>query len=315
MPMRRNYRNKRRVPRNKKRVNRKVGKAVRSFPRQLQNASYLPKSRLLKFTDFRSYVVTDDGFNGSGALPPVFEIGANNPRKFQHGTQGTWDSASLTNKGQAVPGISKWVTNAIPTPSSTAPYLNASALSARVDITCTPMPTVPSAGNEADTYQDVIKLCVQNNTRNGMFTGENITNNFNSEVVSQTPYVRSANMYYNHNGTPRGATISLNYSFKKSNAGRALMNYANMFHADSDPVEKDFINIALLPTHSQKYGLSALGGVRLPNHRVEIKISYIVLLSEPNGKVGLEDINEGINLSSVATQSDVSLIMRKSQSS
>lgn len=287
------------VARNKKRVNRKAAKKVRSRPVQIQNASFLPKSRLIKFTDYRSYIVTDDGFNGTGALPPVLEIGSNNPRKFIHGTQGTWDDASLGAKTQAVPGISAWVTNSVPTPTATAPYLNGSALSARVTITATPLPT--AATEQEDAWQDVIKLCVQNNTRNGMFFGKNITNNFNSEVVSQTPYVRTANMYYNSNGTPRGATISLNYSFKKQNAGRALLNSANFFAADADPLEKDYINVALMPTHSQKYGLATLGGIRLPNHRVEVKISYIVLLSEPNGKVGLDDLNQGINIATIPT--------------
>lgn len=299
---------KKKVPRNKKRVNKLVKKGIRSYPRQIQNAAYLPKSRLVKFTDFRSYVVTDDAFNTHGALPPVLEIGANNPRKFIHSTQGTWDAASLTSKGTAVPGISTWVTDSSPTSTATAPYMNASALSARVTITACPLPSVSSEGAEHDSYQDVIKLCVQNNTRNGMFANRNITDSFNSEIVSQTPYVRTANMYYNANGTPRGATCSINYSFKKQNAGRPMLNSANFFAADTDPAEKDFINVALLPTHSMKYGLTTLGGVRLPNIRVEVKISYIVLLSEPNGHVGLSDLNAGNNLSNIATQTDVTMV-------
>lgn len=289
------------IKQNKKRVNRKAKKQVRSYPRQIQNAAYLPKSRLVKFTDFRSYVVTDEGFNTTGAVPPCLEIAANNPRKFIHSTQGTWDAASLTSKGNGVPGITTWVTNKAPTSSDTAPYINASCLSARVVITATPIPTQPTEDNEADTFQDVIKLCVQNNTRNGMFHNRNITDGFNSEIVSQTPYVRTANLYYNHNGTPRGATVSLNYSFKKQNQGRPLLTSSNFFHADTDPSEKDFINIALLPTHSQKYGLHTLGGVRLPNIRVEIKISYIVLLSEPNGHISLAELNNGMNLGTIAT--------------
>ncbi|AXQ65557.1 MAG: hypothetical protein [Circular genetic element sp.] len=300
------YKRKRKPAFNKKRVNRKVGRKVKSHPTQIQNASYLPKSRLIKFTDFRSYIVTDDGFNAGGALPPVLEIGANNPRKFVHGSQGTWDDASLGAKTQAVPGIAAWVTNSVPTPTATAPYLNASALSARVTITAVPIPTASTTPGEVDYHQDVIKLCVQNNTRNGMFFGKNITNAFNSEIISQTPYVRTANMYYNANGTPRGATISINYSFKKQNAGRPMLNSANFFASDADPLEKDYINVALLPTHSQKYGLTALGGVRLPNVRLEVKISYIVLLSEPNGKVGIATaLNAGNNLVDMPTAANL----------
>ena len=301
--MAKNYKLKKK-PGNKRWFNKKAKKAVNSHPRQIQNAAYQPKNRLIKFTDFRSYVVVDEGFNGSGAVPPVLEIAANNPRKFIHSTQGTWDAASLANKTQAVPGIQNWVTDLLTTPSSTAPYLNASCLSARVVVTATPIPTQPTEGSEVDTHQDVIKLCIQNNTRNGEFHNKNITNQFNSEVVSQTPYVRTANLYYNANGTPRGATIALNYSFKKQNAGRPLLNSANFFHADTDPSEKDFINIALMPTHSQKYGLAIVGGVRLPNIRVEVKISYICLLSEPNCRI-THDTNKGENLGEVATAADL----------
>lgn len=284
---------------NKKRINKQARKSVWSHPRQIQNAAYLPKNRLVKFTDFRSFVVVDEGFNGSGAIPPLLEIASNNPRKFIHSTQGTWDACSMTNKTVAVPGIQNWVTNLLTTPSSTAPYLNASCLSARVIVTACPVPTVSENGDEADAYQYVIKLCVQNNTRNGMFHNRNITDAFNSEVISQTPYTRTANLYYNAHGTPRGATVALNYSFKKQNAGRPILNSANFFHADTDPSEKDFINIALMPTHSQKYGMTALGGTRLPNIRVEVKVSYIVLLSEPNAQI-THDTNRGDNLGEVA---------------
>lgn len=296
---------KKNVRQNKKRINKKVKKAVRSYPRQIQNASYLPKSRLVKFTDFRSFVVQDEGFNTSGALPPVLEIASNNPRKFIHGKQGTWDANSLTAKGNAVPGIANFITNLVPGTDDKAPYLNGSCLSCRVVVTATPIPTVPAVGSEQDTYQDVIKMCVQNNTRNGMMSNKNISNTFNSEIVSQTPYVRTANLYYNHNGTPRGATVSINYSFKKQNAGRPMLNAQNFFHADTDPSEKDFINIAFLPTHSQRYGLATLGGERLPNMRVEVKVSYIVLLSEPNGHVSTSAVNDGLNMANIPTVADL----------
>lgn len=294
------------VPRNKKRVNKRAKKRVRSYPRQIQNAAYLPKSRLVKFTDFRSYVVTDDGFNASGALPPVLEVASNNPRRFIHSTQGTWDAASLSAKGVAVPGIANWVTDQIPSSSAIAPYLNASALSMKLVVTAVPIPTTAPDGAQADEFQDVSKLCVQNNTRNGMFANRNITNAFNSEVVSQTPYVKTANMYYNAHGTPRGATITQHYSFKKANAGRPLLNSANFFNADTDPLERDYTNISILPCHSQKYSLSSLGGTRMANHRVTISVSYIVLLSEPNGHVSTNDSNTGINLANVPTVRDLS---------
>lgn len=295
---------------NKKRKNRISYRKVKSRPLQIQNAAFVMKSRLLKFCDFRSYIVIDDGWDAGGALPPVLEIASNNPRKFIHSTQGTWDASSITAKGNGVPGITTWVTPLVPSSVDVAPYMNASVLSCRLTVTAVPVPTQPDEEAESDTFQDVIKLCVQNNTRNGMFHNRNINNTFNSEVVSQTPDVRTCNLYYNQGGTARGGTISLNYSFKRQNAGRPALTPSNFFHSDTDPSEKDFINIALMPTHSQKYGLYTLGGVRNPNIRVEVKISYIVLLSEPNTHISLAALNAGNNLPAIPGAPSIAFVRK-----
>ena len=286
---------------NKKRVNKKAKRNVKSYPKQIQNASFLPKSRLIKFTDFRSYVVTDEGFNATGALPPQFQICANNPGQFAHNHQGTWDATSLTSKGASVHGVTTWIAPTPATSSDTAPYLKANCLSCKVTVTATPLPTYSAEGEEHDAYQDVIKLCVQPNTRLNAWKDRNIDNQFNSEVLSQTPYVRTANMYYNANGTPRGATITQHYSYKKFNMGRPARDENNFFGPNHVPLSQEWINVGLMPVHSQKYSLSALGGTRLPNCRVEIKVSYICLLSEPNTHTGTHMVNQGNDLVSIPT--------------
>ncbi|HHZ97333.1 MAG TPA: hypothetical protein EYN67_17705 [Flavobacteriales bacterium] len=296
-----------RKPKSKQaRQQRKFRGKVSSSPRQIQNATYMPKSRLVRFSGFRSFIVRDEGFNTTGALPPVLEIGANNPRKFIHTTQGTWDSNSLGAKGVAVAGLSQWLTNKVPSASATASYLNGQALSCRVDITAVPL---PMAGTE-DTYQDTIKMCVQNNTRGGNMINHTITQGFNSEIISQTVGMRTAMMYTNPGGTPRGASITLKYSFKQQNAG-ITSQHGNFFYLDTDPLEKDMINLAFLPGDSTKYGLSTLGGIRLPDMRVEVKISYIVLLSEPNTAIDASELNSGVDLPIIPTGLSVSDLIKQ----
>lgn len=274
-----------------KRKQRSNRKTVSSYPRQIQNATYMPKNRMIRFSGYRSFVVRDEGFNATGALVPLLEIGANNPNKFIHSTQGTWDSNSMGGKGVAVAGLSQWVSPQTPGATNTSSYLNAQALSCKVTVTAVPM---PMAGDE-DQHQDVIKMCVQNNTRGGNMANKNIDPAFNSEIASQTVGMKTANLYKNPGGTPRGATLSCYYSYKKQNAGLASQAH-NYFWDGHDPAEKDFINIAFLPGDSSKYGLTTLGGTRLPDIRVEVKISYIVLLSEPNTAIQNSELNSGLDL-------------------
>ena len=269
-------------------------KMVSSFPRQIQNATYMPKNRLIRFSGYRSFIVKDSAFNGTGALPPVLEVGANNPRKFIHSTQGTWNSNSLGGKGVAVAGLAQWISDKVPGATTTSSYLNGQALSCRLTVTAVPL---PMSGDE-DEHQDTIKMCVQNNTRGGNMNNKNISIGFNSEVASQTVGMKTANLYVNPNGAPRGATISCNYSYKKQNAGLASQAH-NYFWTDTDPAEKDFLNVAFLPGDSNGYGLTSAGFTRLPDIRVEVKISYIVLLSEPNTAIQNSELNAGLDLSKV----------------
>jgi len=220
----------------------------------------------------------------------AMDLGANNPRKFIHAKQGSWGETNLGAKGVAVPGLTKWISNQVPTSSSTADYLNGSVLGCKVTVTACPMPT---AGGEDD-YQDITTMHVQKNTRGGNWQGKSISQTFNGELVSETPLVKSATLYTNKGGTPRGASITTFYSFKKmnNNPGRAANN---VFWADTDPSEKDFINICFLPGDSTTYGWAS-PYIRCPPIRVTINISYIVNVFEPNTALGM-GINDGNDLS------------------
>lgn len=275
---------------NQKKNYRRMRKQVRSFPRQIQNAQYIPKNRLVKFTDFRSFIVKDTGGTTS-SHPPVLQMGLNDPRKFIESTQGTWSSNNLGAKGAAVPAIAKWVANKIPGTTSTADYLTASCLGSRLDITVTPI-----AQAEADqaSYQQICKVVLANQTRLGHLKGRAVDTAFNSEMVSQMPNVRTANIYLNNGGTPRGCSLTLKYSFKKNNANPGKES-ENLFYADTSPLEKDIAALVLMPGDSNDYGI---GGTKVPPCRVEVRVSYIVLLSEINTHIG-QGINDGINMADV----------------
>lgn len=288
---RRTYR-KPRQARNGRKTRARASRQVASIPRQIQSATYVPKNRLVRFSDFRSYVVLDDAINTTGALFPLLQMGLNDPTKFIESTQGNWKKNSLTAKGSAVPAITKWVTNAVPGTTSTAEYLTASCLGCRLDISVVP---IPVNNDEYDSYQPVAKVALCNQTRAGFLKNKNIDLQINSERVSEMPQVRTGNVYLNHGGTPRGTTLTLKYSFKKNNATPGKQA-ENIFYANQSPAEKDFAALAILPADSNAYGIL---GNRCPPCRVEVKVSYIVLLSEVNTHVG-QGINDGNDLSHIA---------------
>lgn len=285
---RRTYR-KPRQARNGRKTRARASRQVASVPRQIQNATYVPKNRLVKFSDFRTYVVIDNAFNGTGALPPLIQMGLNDPTKFTESFQGQWKANSLGAKGLAVPGLTKWLSNKIPGTSSAAEYLTGSCLGCRLDISVVP---IPVNADEYDGYQPTIKVALANQTRAGFLKNKNIDLTINSERVSEMPMVRTGNCYLNNGGTPRGTTLTLKYSFKKNNATPGKQA-ENLFYADTSPLEKDIAALIILPGDSNAYGLL---GNRCPPCRVEIKVSYIVLLSEVNTHVG-QGINDGNDLS------------------
>lgn len=281
---------------------------VSSFPKQIQSANYIPKNRLIKFSDFRSFVLTDNSNIQVGqayhAVVPNLQLGANNPTQAYIGSggvvgsTGSWysQSADPTNgvisKGNAVPNLNTWLT--AQDGSGDGMYRTGQVLGARLTISAVPLSTNVSA-----TTQDVTKLCVQVATLGDQYKDKRVTSDFNSEKVSQLSGMKTANIYSNLGGTPRGATISMNYSYKKMNATLGRMAN-NTFQNDASPGEKDYFNISLLPCENAVYGAGAsssdAGSGRIPKMRVSVKISYICLLSEPNNtSIGLGN-NIGTNL-------------------
>lgn len=283
-------------------------KKVKSHPQQIQAATYIPKSRLLRFTDFRSFNVVDDaigapGSGHAGANFPNMEFSANAPNAFISNKTGTWSNVSLNKKGGAVPGIPAWVTRANGVGS--APYREAQCLSSMITVTAVPVHQSTSAA-ETVLEQDVIKMILHKSTSPNTFHNKIIDDDMNAETATQQMGVRSANLYLNQNGNPRGATLKGFYSYKKMNnaLGSGSKNY---FHADepdgsiAPPAERDYWNLAFLPGNSGKYGVTATGGTRLPELRVSVKIEYIVLLSEPNTGLMGYGINEGNDLITTRT--------------
>lgn len=284
-----------RIPRrNQSRLNRRNRKQVKSFPKQLQNSQYVPANRLVKFTDFRSYIVNDTGGTTTASYPPLIQLGLNDPTKFIESVQGDWKSNNLGAKGAAVPGLTKWLSNKIPGTTSTADYLTASCLGAKLDVTVVP---IAPAADEIGNFQQTFKAVLANQTRLGHLKGRPVDTSFNVEMVSQIPMLKTANCYLNSGGTPRGASLSLRYSFKKNNANMGKQA-ENIFYADTSPDERDIATLVLMPGDSNGYGI---GGTKIPQCKVEIRISYIVLLSEVNTHIG-QGINDGNNLSEIAQQ-------------
>lgn len=290
-------------------------KKVFSFPKQIQCANTIPSNRLIKFSDFRSFILTDnvvkETSSGSGiykAVIPNLQCGANDPtRAFigaggYVGSTGSWYSQSanpstgVISKGYAVPNIPQWLTNQ--NGEGSGMYRTGQVLGARIKVSCVPLPSSISTD-----VQDVSKLCLQVSTLGDTYKDQFITDEFNSEKISQLSGMKTANVYSNLNGAPRGGTLYCNYSYKKMNAtmGREANN---TFQVNASPGEKDFFNILLLPCENARYGTGSTSTVpgtgRMPKMRVSVKISYICLLSEPNNTtIGLGD-NKGTDLSATA---------------
>lgn len=290
-----------------KRVTRAPSKKVKSHPEQIQSATYIPKSRLLRFSDYRSFNVTDNaigapGSGHAGANFPNMEFSANAPNVFISNKTGYWANVSLNKKGGAVPGIPAWVTRNDGVGS--APYREAQCLSSKITVTAVPVHQAASATTGAE--QDVVKMILHKSTSPNTFHNKIIDDDMNAETASQQMGSRSANLYLNQNGTPRGATLKGFYSYKKMNnaLGSGSKNYFHANNADGSiapPAERDYWNLVFLPGNSSIYGVAATGGVRLPELRVSVKIEYICLLSEPNtGLMGF-GINDGNDLVETVT--------------
>ena len=68
-----------------RKFNKKRRGKVSSLPKQIQCANYIPANRLIKFQDFRSFILTDNMNIQVGqayhAVVPNLQLGANNQHK------------------------------------------------------------------------------------------------------------------------------------------------------------------------------------------------------------------------------------------
>lgn len=276
---------------NVRRYRKKQGRGVKSHPKQIQSASYVPPSRMVRFTDTRSFIVEDtEGIVSS--YPPSRAISCNDPTKTFAETfsNGTWSRTSLTAKGDAVPGINTWVTKL--DGSNGGVYRQASAQSARIKVTVTPL----ARDGSADSYQDCAQVVLQRSTGVGSaWHNKPVSDTYNGEVMKQLPQTKGAMVYLNHGGTPRGCTISDSYKFSNANSLRPTVNQFTQEGLSTG--ERDTWQLAIFPGYSAKYG-NVTGGTRMPDMRVEIQISYIVALTEVS--TDTSDLNRGIDLGMAA---------------
>lgn len=298
----------RRFVNKKKKYNAK--RKYKSHPKQIQASTYIPKTRVISFSDYRTFVV-DDNQGLVNSYPPTRTFTCNDPTQTFATAylNGDWMNTSLTAKTQQIPGLADWVceNTGLPATGTRGMYKQAQALSSKITITAVPCPEQDSQG--ADSVQDTVKMILTKTTEpasKSIYYNVPISATNNAEVNSQRPYTTTALLYRNHGGTPRGGTVSQKYSYKAMNAGNIRTN--NIFHANGTTAQQDTWCLQFAPIFSSKYG-NVSGGTRLPQLKVSVKISYYVLLSEPSTILATPRTNEGLAIPDFATVADIGSVL------
>lgn len=173
--------------------------------------------------------------------------------------------------------LSEWVAIAAPTVSETAKYREGRCLGGSIFVSARPKQV---NGETADTNGDYACLLVHLGTSphdwgNSTTIGPgNARDNF-----ARLPYTRKAQTAINVNGTPKGAAIQMNYSFKQMNAARVNTN--NTFFSNVHPAEADYWYIGLFPFDYVAY-VDPTTPEKIADHLVTVRIEYLCLMSEPN---------------------------------
>ena len=98
-------------------------------------------------------------------------------------------------------------------------------------------------------------------------------------VVEQQPATLSGNLWQNLTGTPRGATVTMDYKYNRMNQAKGKAS-GNLFSASTGPSEKDFLGIHIMPQNkSYNFGTHT---ERCGSFRVQIAVECLVQLTEPN---------------------------------
>lgn len=243
----------------------------------------MPTQRKVLFQDTRSFLVKDE--DGSGK--PIMQIlQLNHPGNMwpTGGTpaarQGTWEATDYGAKGAAMPDVGTWVTNKDGT--GEGKYRTASVIGTKVTVTAV---LVNADLDEDDDKQGVSQLVVGKYTAaSDIPVGVAPSTTFNADQMNRQPYTKTANLYRNFGGSPKGATITMNSKFTSLNAIRS--RDSNVFWHDAAPDELDFLCISILPCN-KNYGLPTSGKNRCGTFRVVVQIEAIARLSEPNTKHGI----------------------------
>jgi len=242
----------------------------------------MPTTRKVLFQDTRTFVVKDE--DGSGK--PIMQIlQLNHPGNFwpTGGTpaarQGTWEATDYGAKGAAMPETTAWVTNKNGT--GDGKYRTAKILGTKVTVTAV---YINEDMDAEEDHQGVSQLVVGKYTAaSDIPVGVAPSTTFNADQLNRQPYTKTANMYRNMGGTPKGATITMNSKFTSLNSLRS--KDSNLWFADAPPDELDFLMVAIMPTN-KNYGLPTSGKNRCGSFRVCIQAEAVCSLSEPNTKHG-----------------------------
>jgi len=275
----------------RKRYLRKQKGRARPYTKNIQSASWVPARRKVMMSDTRSFYVKDSS-GLTSSIPISRSFSCNDPVNAFMTTyvDGSWLDNSLGAKGAAVPAIAKWVCAA--NGSGTGDYRTASAISSEITVTVTPMPR--DGGHDA--YQDMAQVILHRSTGPGhIFHGLPVSATYNAEVTKQLPCTTSAMVWYSGGaGNPKGCTLKGKYRFSSVNGLKTSAQ--NIFTSDGlSGNERDSWCLTILPGDSHGYGI---GGTRMTDMRIEVKIDYVVALSEPS--TNFTQLNEGISLSGVA---------------
>jgi len=252
----------------------------------IQSATFIPKIKKIKFSVHFNLSNITGVLGGSSALLNRAYFYANSP--FQPGDfhtahwileSGVWSRSAL--------GLTTWCTNQNPPAGATGQYRQATCYGSRITVTAIPN---QQSGSTSDTYADVTNLFVTKSTTNPWATrttinqlGPERSTASNATVLAMLPNTKRAQLHTNPNGAPKGAKITMDYSYKAMNAIKTRSQA--MFAADTHPAEADFFGVALV---QQRTGDSN------PLIDVNIKIDYFCLLGEPNTEFPMTgDIVEG----------------------
>jgi len=264
-------------------------RAVRGYPKQLQTAGRLPKSRVVLFKDTRTFHVNDSEIDAEARPLPIHkQLCLNDPHHmWSEGgkNQGTWTATDYGAKDDQMPGIKDWITNSDGT--GNGKYRAASCLGAKVTVSAV---YVQETDVDPTVHQAVSKLIVQKQTQSqDAPTGMPMGTHLNADFVCTQPYTKQATLYQNRAGVPKGGTITTNYSYKRMNALLGRAN-GNTFFANLAPAEKDWLSIWIMPTNTS----FSTSGERCGRFRVEISVEAIVKLSEPNTTITQTEGNGSI---------------------